>query len=76
MTEIHKKNPLVTIHLLVALARFFNISQTIPNNVSVQVSVIKVCLSEFQNLNYFFDHAKICDLNVVFFISGFLPVLP
>ncbi|KAI6657961.1 hypothetical protein LOD99_15678 [Oopsacas minuta] len=40
--EIHKKNPLVIIHLLVALARFFNIPQTLPTNVSVQVSVIKM----------------------------------
>lgn len=40
--EIHKKNPLAIIHLLVTLARFFNIPQSLPTNVAIQVSVIKM----------------------------------
>ncbi|WP_411023831.1 hypothetical protein, partial [Salmonella sp. s51228] len=40
--EIHGKNPLAIIHLLVTLAKYFDASQNLPKNVSIQVSVVKM----------------------------------
>ena len=61
---IHSKNLVAILHLLVALARFFQAPIRLPDNVVITILVVQVCMCYFvKRCDFYFASEKKLDGN-------------